>query len=126
MEILQIVGLALTVCCISLLLKGENSLFSFLVMTAGVMIVGGVLLRWAQPIFGLIALLGERYGGESYTCLMKAAGIGLTAQFAQDLCKDAGASALAGGVELGGRMMILLSVLPLVQAVLEEIGRLVG
>ena len=51
--------------------------------------------------------------------LAKAAGIALTAQLARDVCKDAGQSALAGQVELAGRVLILLAAMPLLGRLLE-------
>ncbi|MDD3919780.1 MAG: stage III sporulation protein AD [Eubacteriales bacterium] len=53
--------------------------------------------------------------------IFKAIGIAYIAQLADNICKDAGETALASKVELGGRIMILLTVTPLVLSMLETI-----
>nr|WP_275951138.1 stage III sporulation AC/AD family protein [Gemmiger formicilis] len=61
---------------------------------------------------------------EEFICLIRAAGIALVAQTAQDLCKDAGMTAMGAKVELAGRCMILLSALPMLQRVVDVWSRL--
>ncbi len=58
--------------------------------------------------------------------LFKAVGICFLCQFSSDICKDAGQSALAGRVELAGKIMILISALPLMEEVLNTATSLLG
>lgn len=57
--------------------------------------------------------------------LLKAVGICFICQFSSDICKDSGQSALAGKVELAGKILILISALPLIEKILETANSLI-
>lgn len=56
--------------------------------------------------------------------LLKIIGIAYIAQFACEICRDAGESALASKVELGGRIMILSAALPAAISLLDMVAQL--
>lgn len=56
--------------------------------------------------------------------LLKAVGICFICQFSSDICKDSGQSALSGKVELAGKILILISALPLIEKILETANSL--
>ena len=58
--------------------------------------------------------------------LLKAVGICFICQFSSDICKDSGQSALAGKVELAGKILILISSLPLMEEILETANSLLA
>ena len=60
--------------------------------------------------------------GDFIITLLKAAGIALISQFAAELCRDAGESALAGRVELGARLALMVMSLPMIRQILETIS----
>ncbi len=63
--------------------------------------------------------LAERSGFGSYgTVMLKALGVGVTVKVAADLCRDCGEEGIAGGVELAGKLEILLLCLPLISELL--------
>ena len=53
-------------------------------------------------------------------------GIVYMAQFAADLCRDAGESAIAGRVELAGRIMVVTLCLPVIKSALDMIKGVIG
>jgi stage III sporulation protein AD len=57
--------------------------------------------------------------------LIKALGIGYLCRFASDLCRDAGETALAGYVELAGKVMIVVLSFPLLEQVAQTVKRLI-
>ncbi len=66
-------------------------------------------------------------GGLSKTVLapvVKVTGIAMITRLAADFCKDAQESALAAVVEMAGSVLALLTVLPLMSAVLELLTQL--
>lgn len=121
MEIFRIAGISLLVCCLSLLLKKESAAFSFLILLAGVLTVFFLVFPLMSPVLALVEQIEKTLSGGALSYLFKVLGIALAAQIAQELCKDAGAGALASMVELGGRALILISVFPLVQDVLKQV-----
>lgn len=51
--------------------------------------------------------------------LLKALGLCLVAQIASDICKDCGESALSTGVELAGKLSIVIMALPVAAQLIE-------
>ena len=75
-----------------------------------------LLLRGlAQPVFDFLNQLNGRLNGDALACVWKAAGILVLTQAVQDVCREAGHAALAGRVEMLGRLAALAAALPLVR-----------
>lgn len=81
--------------------------------------VGIVLfvLDAGTPIVRWLTQLGDSVDGEAFLCLVKASGIALITEWCCDLCKDSGLTAIAGCIELCGRILMLTAAFPLFQAV---------
>ena len=70
----------------------------------------------------LKTLSGEAgLGEESSMLLIRATGIALIAEFGAQLCRDAEESALAGRVELAGRVALMGMTAPLLTGLLQQI-----
>ncbi|OQB25207.1 MAG: Stage III sporulation protein AC/AD protein family protein [Firmicutes bacterium ADurb.Bin182] len=96
-------------------------------IAAGILII----LSAIEQITGIskaISKMAEEYGiNITYiTVILKAIGIAYLTQFAAQICKDAGETAIAGKVELIGRVLILAMALPLVTVLLKMIQSIVG
>lgn len=59
--------------------------------------------------------LNSQLNGDALACVWKAAGILVLTQAEQDVCREAGHAALAGRVEMLGRLAALAAALPLVR-----------
>ena len=99
------------------------------VLTAAVLAMAAVLmLRLLEPVLELLRQL-EQVGNlrsDALELLLKAAGIGLTAEVAGLVCADAGNAALAKMLRLLGTAAILCLSVPLFTALLECITEMVG
>ena len=71
-------------------------------------------------------ILQSGVNGEYAKVLLKAVGICFICQFSSDICKDSGQSALATKVELAGKILILISALPLMEEILETANSLLS
>lgn len=121
MEIFQIAAFALvSVVLISLLREYTPSygLLCLLVCSVGILLY---ILSLADPILEWLTTYSKYINQESLFIVLKAAGIAIVAQTAQDLCKDAGMHALATKVEFAARCLILVCALPLFQIILESL-----
>lgn len=83
-----------------------------------------VLLMLVGQITGVLNMITDAvrsYGlnEEYFTVALKTAGIAYLAQLASQTCMDAGESALAAKVELGGRIMILALAAPVAFKILD-------
>ena len=99
------------------------------VLTAAVIAMAAVLmLRLLEPVTELLRQL-EQVGNlrsDALELLLKAAGIGLTAEVAGLVCADAGNAALAKMLRLLGTAAILCLSVPMFTALLECITEMVG
>lgn len=94
---------------------------------AGIVIMGATLPMAAEFVSG-IQIFGEI---NSVTAgflgpLLKITGIAYIAQFAAELCRDAGESALAGRVELAGKTAIALMSFPIIREVFMSLMRIIN
>ena len=80
-------------------------------------VLSALLPVWTE----LEQLMQRSASGEWIVLLMKSMGVCLVAQFAADCCRDAGENALAGRVEFAGRVLLLSSALPVLQALLSQL-----
>lgn len=92
------------------------------------------LVIFTFSIEGLYTLLGkigvlEQYlkgSGEYLGFLFKAVGITYVCEFCASICKDAGYGAVAGQIEIFGKLAVLLMGVPILQAVIENINAIAG
>ena len=98
-----------------------------LAVAAGAVLMLGIILGFS-PAAEEIRLLLEESGlnGEYASILFRALGICFLAQFAADACRDAGESALASRVELGGKTAVVILSLPLFREIMTVALGLLG
>ena len=92
MTALTVCGAAMIVVTLSLALKPEGKQFSLLLSFTGGVLLLGLAVREASPIFLAVSSLAQRasLGLEYLSVLLKAVGIALCTQFTSDACRDAG------------------------------------
>lgn len=96
--------------------------FSPFVRIAGSVVVSTLAISIILPIVTYITSLFEgsslgEYGG----IVIKALGIALLTQICADICRDSGEGSAASGVELMGRLEILLLCLPMLENILSTV-----
>ena len=100
--------------------------------TAVALAAGLLLMLYAvvnlTPVLRTVRDFTERASldGTLFGVLLRTLGVCWLTQFAADLCRDAGESALATVVETAGAVCALLVSLPLLRAVLELLMELMG
>ena len=66
-------------------------------------------------------------GSDSYFALLfKAVGITYISEFCASICKDAGYGAVAGQIEIFGKLTVLFMGMPVLMAVIENISSIAG
>ncbi|NLM46277.1 MAG: stage III sporulation protein AD [Firmicutes bacterium] len=127
MEIIRIVAFALIAAFMSMVLREYKPFYA-----AMVAVVAGVLifLRVVTYLSSLISYLTEMTLQTSISLvylntLLRIIGIAYIAEFASQICRDAGESVIAGKVEFAGKLLILVLAMPLLTAVLETILKFV-
>ena len=107
----------------AVLLKGYKPEISLLVIVA----LSLVFLNWMLDVFEQMQmqfniLTKELEQNRSfYEILFKIMGITYICEFASGICKDAGYSSVSSQIEIMGKMLVLLSGIPVLISVIETI-----
>ena len=123
-QIGSVAGVAIVTVVLAVLLRPYSPVYALLASLAGTVVLLAWMLPYAAQALEWMETFSPYLRGEEFLCLVRAAGIALVAQTAQDLCKDAGMTAMGAKVELAGRCMILLSALPMLRQVVDVWSRL--
>lgn len=125
MEILRVCAVA--VCGVTAITLIKNWKGEFVIPLKSVVLVCllfssvGIVRPVLAGIDGITSLFDGAEGLASYGALMiRALGVALFASTCADLCRDAGESAVAAGVETVAKLELLLCGLPLIREVIES------
>lgn len=124
MDMIRIAILGIAGVLIALPLKKERAEYSTLIAMAVCICIFVYLLTKVETVLGFAERLqamirvDERYIG----LLIKMVGITYVAEFASDICRDAGYAAIAGQIEIFAKLSILVVSVPVLNAFLETIG----
>lgn len=117
---LAVVGL-----CAATVIKQWKSEWLPLLRVGLAVLFGIVAIGAAAPLVRYLEQLLELHGLSDYaTVLMKALGIAVLTQCCADICRECGETSAALGVELTGRVELLLLAIPLMEEVLETARQL--
>ena len=114
--LIALIGLAVIV-----LLKELKPEFALLLKFATLLLLGFLAFTGIGDAISEIFSLGESVSIDNtlLKILLKALGLCLVAQIASDICKDCGESALSTGVELAGKLSIVIMALPVAAQLIE-------
>jgi stage III sporulation protein AD len=123
MEIIQIIGVAFIATFIILLLKQYRPEYAtFVSIIAGIIIFGIIILKMSG-IISLLESLSNKIGidNQYFLILLKITGIAYLTEFASNVCKDSGETAVASKVEFAGKILIIGLSIPIIGALLDVI-----
>ena len=118
---IALAGIVVVLC--ALLLKNEKAEYAVFFFFLGCLMIFLFGISKLEVILTAIGRL-EGYlgaGSEYLPILLRIVGITYLAEFAADLCRDAGFSAVAGQVELAGKLTIMAVSLPVIIGLLEAL-----
>jgi len=112
-------GMALCALCAILVLRSSKSEYSgFVGVAASLMLLASAVASF-MPVLEFADETVHNFGLGTYLpAVLKALGISLVVQFASELCRDFGESALASKLELIGKAEIMLLCVPLIKELL--------
>ncbi|TYR82450.1 stage III sporulation protein AD [Priestia megaterium] len=120
---IQIVGFGLVATFLALILKEHKSPIAFLL----VVFVGCVIFLFLiDQIYEIIQMV-EKLSVNAHVnmiyveTILKIIGIAYIAEFGAQITKDAGQSAIASKIELGGKILILSMAIPILTVIIETI-----
>lgn len=123
---IKIALISLTALILIVILKRTNKEFAFILSIAAAVILFGIIINdFADVINRIYEISSQLDNLNSYIILMvKILGITLITQFIIDLCRDSGENALASQTEITSKILILVMVMPLFEAVMNVISGL--
>ncbi|MBD5117247.1 MAG: stage III sporulation protein AD [Ruminococcaceae bacterium] len=128
MNIVIIASVALIAAVLSIVLKQYKPEYSlFISIAAGILIFLSVIAV-IEPIISFIGELTDMAGLEGIygEVLIKALAICYITQLACDCCKDAGENAIAGKLQIAGKIAVLLIALPMFKSLVEIVTGLIN
>jgi len=126
-EILQIVGLGLTVTFLAVLVRQRRPEFAlYLSITVGAVIFI-MMLGKIGAIFTVLKDLAAKaninmvYMGT----VLKIVGIAYIAEFGAQICRDAGEGAVASKIEFAAKVLVMVLAIPIIIAILDSLIKLI-
>ena len=120
MELLQLCGVALVGGMLMLFLKElRPAMLPPLRLAVSLLVLGTALALYAPILNRVQELLQSTGVGEYADVLLRALGIALICELTAILCEDLGEPSVARGIQIFGKLEILVLSLPLVDKVLE-------
>ena len=122
-DIFQIAAIAIIGMILAMTLKRDTSLFAILISLAVALLI---FLLIVPQLAGLVALVDIitsylSQGQEYILVVVKIIGIAYIAEFAAQICQDAGEGAIASKVELAGKVLIMGVAAPVIISLVEQV-----
>ena len=127
MDIFKFIGVGLIAAVAAALVKPQKPEIAIqITLAACILIVIAVADELAKAL-GIFNTIAQKLGPDSVYIgvVLKVTGIAYAAEFASNVCKDAGETAIATKIDLAGKVLIFVMCAPLLQALVEIISSLV-
>ena len=126
MEILKVAAICVITAVLCKIFSNDNKEYAMFLKIAA---ITGILISAAlyiSPIAETVNVIFAKTGADSsyLNIIFKALGICYITQFAYDICKDSGESALATQVEVVGKITLILLALPLFETLINIVSSL--
>lgn len=124
MDIIKIAILGIVGALLGIMLKGQKKEYELFVMLGVSLCIFYFIMSKLQLVISVINRMQDYVNLDtSYTAiLIKMIGITYVSEFSANLCKDAGYQAVAGQIEMFGKLSILAISMPVILVLLETIG----
>ena len=118
MTVIKLCGIAVIGVCAALIMRAAKSELAIPVGVITCVIILASAISSMYPIVAFAEGLSREYS-LYFSAVLKALGIGITAQTAADICRDSGEGAVASKLEFAAKVGILLLGLPVVREILS-------
>lgn len=121
MDVIKIGIIGLIGAILATTLKNDKGYGFFISIATGILLLF-MLLPALSDIFNNFVDIGQDIGiKSSYVAVMlKALGIAYISMFSSQICRDFGQNSIADKIELGGKVIILLNAMTVVNELIEE------
>lgn len=122
-ELIKVAFLGIAGVLIAIQFKGTKSEYSAYIGIAVGIIIFAFCTRQVEAVIAQVAKVSSYLdGAEQYLgILLKVIGITYICEFSSGICKDAGYQAVAGQIDVVGKLSVMFAGLPILLAVVEQI-----
>lgn len=125
MSFINIIGIAFCGFSVTTLLKQINPAFSVYTSAFTAIILTCFAFRYLEPAIIYLKSEAENSGIDGYAAIIiKLTAIGIITGIAADICADAGENAIAGRIELLGKAVTAMTVLPVLKNIISAVKEL--
>lgn len=126
MDIFRIIGVGLATAITALIVKQVKPEMAIIIGVAGGVIMLLMLVDSVTSILSVFSSLTEKSGLSTgiFSAVLKIIGIGYITEFSANLCVDAGSTSIANKILLAGKILILVSAVPIITNLIDIISGL--
>lgn len=124
MDIIKIAVLGIVGTLLGIMLKGQKKEYELFITLGACLCIFYFIVTKLELVLNVISRMQDYVKIDTgyIGILMKMIGITYVAEFSSNLCKDAGYQAVAGQIEMFGKLSILVISMPVLLVLLETIG----
>ncbi len=125
MEIIKIIGISLIAIIIAVIIKQYKPEFAVYISIITGVIILLICTNYMANIISLVEILANKVNinTQFIKILIKITGIAILTEFAVSICKDSGETAIASKAEIGGKIIIISMSMPIIQALISTITK---
>lgn len=126
MDIFRIAAIGISGVLISAIVKGYKPEFATYIVITTVMVIFIMVIYKLTAVFEFLGAIYDQisYGKNFFPIILKVLAVAYIADFTAQICRDSGETAIAGKVELAGKVMIFYLALPVMMAVMDLINKM--
>lgn len=123
LDIVKIIGIGIISLVIIIIIKQYKPEFAIYVSLVSGIIILFLIMGKLDGIIQILKSFANKasINSEFLIVLLKITGIAIMTEYVVSVCKDAGESAIASKVDLGGRVIIISMSIPIISGLLENI-----
>lgn len=119
-ESLKICAIGIVFAIICVLVKTYRSEFAITTRLAGIIVIFGGIIFFLSPIVEYLKkLMGQALSLEYMEIILKTLAIAYMTQLSSELCRDCGENNIASGIEIAGKIEIIILSLPLIDKIIS-------
>ena len=125
-DIIKVIAVGLIAVIIIIIIKQYKPEFSIYISLITGAIILYMIFGKLQGIINLLQNISNKAGVNTQflSLLLKITGIAFLAEFAINICKDAGEGAIASKIEIGSKVIIVSMSIPIISSLLDVILKL--
>ena len=125
-DVVKIIGIGLVALLLIIIIRQYKPEFIvYISLIAGILILACILPKISAIIDMLNSLVSTASINSSFlVLLLKITGIAFLTEFAVSICKDAGESAIATKIDMGGKVVIISMSIPILAGLLETVTQI--